>query len=60
MYNPNLRALLGAEGEHNVGGDDGAALEEDRGGGGVVQVGHLQHARVSINSHIAQQPVTST
>ena len=50
----NLCALLGAEGEHDVGGDDGAALEEDRGGGGVVQVGHLQHGRVSVHRHLAQ------
>ena len=38
--------------------DDGAALEEERGGGGVVQVGHLQHGRVSIRRHLAQQPAS--
>ena len=47
-----------AENEHDVGGDDGTALEEDRGGGGMVQGGHLQHGRVSVHRHLAhQQPV---
>ena len=40
--------------EHDVGGDDGAALEEERGGGGLVQAGHLQHGRVSIHRHPCQ------
>ena len=53
LYNPDLCALLGAEGEHDVCGDDGAALEEDGGGGGVVQVGHLQHGRVSVHRRLA-------
>ena len=44
--------------EHDVGGDDGAALEEERGGGGLVQAGHLQHGRVSIRRHLAQQPAS--
>ena len=34
--------------EHDVGGDDGAALEEERGGGGLVQAGHLQHGQVTL------------
>ena len=60
LYNPDLCALLGAEGEHDVGGDDGAALEEDGGGRGVVLVGHLQHGRVSVHRRLAQQPAPST
>ena len=53
-------AQHGAEGKHDVGGDDVAALEEDRGARGMVQVGHLQHGWVSVHRHIDKQPVTST
>ena len=50
--------LPSSEGEHAVGGDDGAALEEDLGGGGVVQGGHLQHGRVSVHSTPPPCPAT--
>ena len=49
-----LVACPGSIGQHEITQDDGQALEEDRLVGVVVEVGHLDHLRIEMNSQVGE------